>query len=73
MVTIVEDVFEKILRQFFLKEDHLLKHYLQTALKAFTYNSFDINYKELGFDQKRINSICNLEDKCTILKLDKEQ
>lgn len=73
MIAILEDVFEKILRQFFLKEDHILKCYPQTALKTLTYNYFDINYKELRFNQKRSNSIFNLQDKSTILRLDKGQ
>ena len=73
MVVIVEDIWDQILRNDVLKEDHILKHRLQTALKAFTYNYLDIYYKELGFDQKRINTIRNLQDKCMILKPDKGQ
>ena len=38
MVVIVEDIWDHILQNDVLKEDHISKHRLQTALKAFTYN-----------------------------------
>ena len=41
--------------------------------KAFSYNYLDIDYKEFGFDQIRINTIRKLQDKCIILKPDKGQ
>ena len=60
MVAIVENIWDQILRNDVLKEDHTSKHRLQTALKAFSYNYLDIDYKEFGFDQKRINTILDL-------------
>ena len=51
MTANIEDIWEQILRKDGLKEDHISKHRPQTALKAFTYNYLDIDYKELGFDQ----------------------
>ena len=60
MVAIVENIWDQILRNDVLKEDHISKHRLQTALKAFPYNYLDIDYKEFGFDQKRINTILDL-------------
>ena len=66
MIVIAEDIWDQILRNDVLKQGHILKHRLQTALKAFTYNYLDIDYKEFGFDQKRINTISKLQDKCVI-------
>ena len=40
---------------------------------AFSYNYLDIDYKEFGFGQIRINTIRKLQDKCIILKPDKSQ
>ena len=38
MVVIVEDIWDQILQNDVLKEDHISKHRLRTVLKAFTYN-----------------------------------
>ena len=73
MIVIAEDICDQILRNDILRQDHISKHRLQTALKAFTYNYPDKDYQEFGFDQKRINTICKLQDKCIILKPDKGQ
>ena len=73
MVVIVEDIWDQILRDDVLKKDHISKRHLQTELKAFTYIYFDIDYREFGFDQNRINTVRNLQDKCMILKPDKGQ
>ena len=73
MILIVEDIQDQILRNDVLKENHISKHRLQTALKAFIYNQLDIDYKEFGVDEKRINTIRNLQNKCMILKPDKGQ
>ena len=66
MVVIAEDIWDQILLNDVLKQDHISKQRLQTALKAFTYNYLDIDYKEFGFDLKRINTISKLQDKCVI-------
>ena len=73
MNVIVEDIWDQILQNNVLKEDHISKRRLQTALRAFCYNYLDIDCKEFGFDQKRINTIRNLQDKYMILKPDKGQ
>ena len=73
MIVITEDIWNQTLQNDVLKQDHISKHRLQTALKAFTYNCLDIHYQESGFDQKRINTIRKLQDKCMILKPDKGQ
>ena len=73
MIVIAEDIWDQILQNDVLKQDNISKHRLQTALKAFTYNYLDIDYKEFGFDQKRINTIHKLQNKCMILKPDKGQ
>ena len=73
MIVIAEDIWGQILQNYVFKEDHISKHRLQTALKAFSYNYLDIDYKEFRFDQKRINTICKLQDKCMILNPDKGQ
>ena len=73
MIVIAEDICDQILRNDILRQDHISKHRLQTALKAFTHNYLDKDYQEFGFDQKRINTICKLQDKCIILKPDKGQ
>ena len=62
MIVIIDDIWEQILRKNVLMEDHISKHRLQTPLKAFTYNYLDIDYKELGFDQKIISTLRNLQD-----------
>ena len=42
-------------------------------LKPFTYNYVDIDYKGSGFNHTKINTIGNLQDKCTVLKPGKGQ
>ena len=54
---------DQILQNDVLKEDHIPKHHFQTTLKPFIYKYLDIDYKDTDFDQKRINAICNLQDK----------
>ena len=46
MIVIAEDIWDQILRNNVLKQDHISKQPLQTALKAFTYNYLDIDCKE---------------------------
>ena len=63
MVVIVDNIWNQILRDDVLKEDHISKRHIY----------FDIDYKEFGFDQNRINTVRNLQDKCMTLKPDKGQ
>ena len=73
MVAIAENISDQVSRNDVLKENHISKHRLQIALKAFTYNCLDIDYKEFDFVQTRNNTTRNLQDQCMILKPDKEQ
>ena len=52
MILIMEDVNDEILlKQNILKDDHVVKHLAQTALKAFTYNYMDLNVKQFFNDR----------------------
>ena len=73
MIVIMEDVYDQILKQNILKDDHIYRHRAQTALKAFTYNYLDLDVKQLFNDRKKIKTLQNLRDRCMILKPDKGQ
>ena len=73
MIVIMEDVYDQILKQNILKDDHIYRHRAQTALKAFTYNYLDLDVKQLFNDRKKIKALQNLRDRCMILKPDKGQ
>ena len=47
MILIMEDVYDQILEQNILKDDHIYRHRAQTALKTFTYNYLDLDVKQL--------------------------
>ena len=42
MITIMEGTWNQISRQYILKDNHISKSRVQTALKAFTYNYVDL-------------------------------
>ena len=73
MIVIMEDVYDQILKQNILKDDHIYRHRAQTALKAFTYNYLDLDVKQLFNDRKRSKALQNLRDRCMILEPDKGQ
>ena len=56
MIVIMEDVYDQILKQNILKDDHIYRHRAQTALKAFTYNYLDLDVKQLFNDRKKIKT-----------------
>ena len=73
MIVIMEDVYDQILKQNILKDDHIYRHRAQTSLKALTYNYLDLDVKQLFNDRKKIKAIQNVRDRCMILKPAKGQ
>ena len=73
MIVIMEDLCDEILKKNILKDDHIYRHRAQTALKAFTYNYFDLDVKQLFNDRKKIKALQNLRDTCMIRKPEKGQ
>ena len=73
MIVIMEDVYDQILKQNILKDDHIYRHRAQTPLKAFICNYFDLDVKQLFNDRKKIKALQNLRDRCMILKPDNGQ
>ena len=71
MVVIMEDVYDQILKQNILKDEHIYKHREQTALKEFTYNYLDLNVKQLLNHRKKIKALQTLRGRYMILKPDK--
>ena len=52
MTTIMEDIFDQIVRQNVMKDNNISKHCIQTALKSSTYAYLDLDFKNFGIDQK---------------------
>ena len=73
MIAVMEDAWNQISRQDILKENHISKSRVQTALRAFIYNYLDIESRDYLLDQKKIRVICNLKERFAILKPDKGQ
>ena len=73
MIEIMEDIYDEILKQNILKDDHIYRHRAQTALKAFTYNYFDLDVKQLFNYKKKIKALQNVRDSNMILKTNKRQ
>ena len=73
MVATMEYVWEQIDNNNILKENHMTKQRVKTALSAFTYNYLDLEPKDYHLDRKRMNVIQNLREKVMILKPDKYQ
>ena len=73
MIVIMEDVYDQILKQNILKDDHIYRHRAQTALKAFIYNYLDLDVKQLFNDRKKAKALQNLRDRGMILKPGKGQ
>ena len=73
MIAVMEDVWNQISRQDILKDSHISKSRVQTALRAFAYNYLDIESRDYQLDQKKIRVICNLKERFAILKPDKDQ
>ena len=69
----MEDIYDQIVRQNVMKDDNISKHSIQNALKSFTYAYLDLDFKNFGMDQKGIKILCNLRNRCMILKPDKGQ
>ena len=53
----MEDVYDQILKQNILKDDHIYRNREQTALKAFTYKYLDLDVKQLFNDRKKIKAL----------------
>ena len=68
----MEDVYDQILKQNILKNDHIYRHRAQTVLKAFTYNYLDLDVKQLFNDKKKIKALKNLRDRFLNRVRDKE-
>ena len=73
LIVIMQDVYDKILKQNILDNDHIYKQRAQTALKALTYNYLDLHVKQLFNDRKNIKALQNLRGRCMILRADAGQ
>ena len=71
MIAAMEDVWNQISRQDILKDNHISKSRVQTALRAFTYNYLDIESRDYQLDPKKFRVIRNLKEIFAILKPDK--
>ena len=61
MIAIVENVLEQIEKYNILKDDHIGKVRVQTALKSFTYNKLDLNIKQYFSDKKMNKALRNIK------------
>ena len=73
IIAVMEVVWNQISRQDILKDNHISKSRVQTALRAFTYNYLEIESRDYELDQKKIRVIRNLKERFAILKPDKGQ
>ena len=73
MVAVVEDIYDQIVRRDLLKKDNISKHRVKTALKSFTYSYLDLDFKNFRVDQRRIQTLRSLKERCMVLKSDKRQ
>ena len=73
MVAVVEDIYDQIVRRDLLKKDNISKHRVKTALKSFTYSYLDLDFKNFRVDQRRIQTLRSLKERCVVLKSDKGQ
>ena len=73
MIAVIEGVWNHISRQDILKDNHISKSRVQTALRTFTYNYLDIESRDYQLDQKKIRVLRNLKERFAILKPDKGQ
>ena len=73
MIAVMEDIYDRIVRQDLLKKDNISKHCVQAALKSLTYSYLDLDLKNFRVDQKQIKVLGSLKEKCMVLKPDKRQ
>ena len=73
MVPVVEDIYDQIVRQDLLKKDSISKHRVKTARKSFTYSYLDLDFENFRVDQRRIQTLRSLKERCMVLKPDKGQ
>ena len=73
MITIMEDIYDQIVRQNVMKNDNISKHRIKTALNSITYAYLDLDFKNFGIDQKRTKILRHLRSRCMILKPNKGQ
>ena len=69
----MDDIYDQIVRRDLLKKDNISKHRIQTALKLFTYSYLDLYFKNYRVDQRRIEVLRSLKERCMVLKPDKVQ
>ena len=68
---IVENIYDKIDRKGFCKENQISIQRLKNSLRAFTFNILDIDDKNVYLDSKKLKVIKNLRKDVAILKSDK--
>ena len=73
MIAVMEDIYDQFVRQDLLKKDNIWKHCVQTALMSFTYSYLDLDFKNVRVDQRRIEGLRSLKERCMVLKPDKGQ
>ena len=52
----MEDTYDQIVCQYLLKKDNISQHFVQTALKSFTYSYLDLHFKNFRVDQRQIKN-----------------
>ena len=73
MTAVMEDIYGQIVCQYLLKKDDIWKHSVETALKSFTYSYLDLDFKNVRVDQRGINVLRFLKERCMLLKPHKGQ
>ncbi len=73
LMAVIEDVYDQICRHKLFTNHYFAKHRIQTALKSFTYNYLNLDLLQFKLDQKKLEILRNLRERCTILKPNKGQ
>ena len=63
----MEHIYDKVVRQYLLKKDNISKNRVQTVLKSFTHFCLDLDFKNVGFDQRKIKALHCLKERYMVL------
>ena len=63
----MEDIYGKVVCQYLLKKDNISKNRFQTVLKSFTDFYLDLDFKNVGVDQRQIKALHFLKERYMVL------
>ena len=69
----MEDIYDKVVLHYLLKKDNISKNRVQTILKSFTHFYLDLDFKNVGVDQRQIKALHYLKERYMVLTPYKEQ